>query len=472
MTMLLLMVTIYMGTMLIFNPMKNQDTRKAAEILKELKKANTEWRDVDAQTLYMTYQQKLGQERGPAKMSQEQFDKLETEAMLLAAQAKLRGALARQGDPMKASIVMKKLNDAHMILQGHYERLRSNPVWQQPVAVEPSKELPDREVSPAKVYDATVASLSEKSKTDLVWGLVSGYGLIDVIVKMTGSNPGLSYWLAAFLLALAVRIAIYPWSRKQYMFSKQMMQLQPYVKEIQEKFKDKRTGKVPQDKLPQQQQEVMALYREYGINPLAGCGPALIQMPFFLFVYQCMLHYKFEFVKGHFLWMQDGADKFLGLRLAPNLGQTDHLLILVYAVSLVVSQLLMPVSDPTNVKQQRIIGATMSVVMAFFMFSYPLPSAFTLYWTFANILATAQAIWAYKTPSAPLQKVQSVPGGHVPRGGFMDRLQTMMEEAQKQQGGNAANGKSTGKSLPERPSDNVDPEFFGKTGAPRSKKKK
>ena len=51
------------------------------------------------------------------------------------------------------------------------------------------------------------------------------------------------------------------------------------------------------------QAKTMELYKEYGINPFAGCLPALIQIPLFITVYQFMLHYQFEFQKGYFLWI-------------------------------------------------------------------------------------------------------------------------------------------------------------------------
>jgi YidC/Oxa1 family membrane protein insertase len=219
----------------------------------------------------------------------------------------------------------------------------------------------------------------------------------------------------------------------------------------------------------------MALYKEYGLNPLAGCGSALIQMPIFMVVLAAMQLYKFEFTKGTFMWIQPGATKFLGMNLASNLGQPDQLLVIIYGVSMIVSQLLMPVTDPANIRQQRLMGLGVSIMITFGMFTYVLPSAFTLYWVFANVLATAQALWAYKMPAPPLEKVQTVKGGVKPKPGFMEKLQMMMEAQAEQQKGleqkpneNPPNGKpKNGK-----PEARVDPKYFGKTGNPKKGRKK
>ncbi|MBS1713372.1 MAG: membrane protein insertase YidC [Armatimonadetes bacterium] len=472
MTMLLLFVTLYMGWQ-VFSPKKSTDSRTSEQILAEIRTANDERRDVDATTLYSAYTQKLGEERGSKKLSQEEFDKLEQAANVLVAQTKFRAAMAFASDPGKNALVHKKLNDGHMMLYMRFERLHDTALWnkeQVDVTTDGADGKPVKtKVTTDELYNKFVSELSHRNKSELVWGLFPGYYLIDFLVKLTGANAGFSYWFAALLLAAVVRIAILPWTRKQFRFGKQMMQIQPMVNELKEKYKDKK-GHVPQDKQAQLSAETMALYKEYGLNPFAGCGSALVQLPFFYAVFQCMQLYKFEFVKGSFLWIHPGATEALGLKLAPNLGQNDHLLIIVYGISMIVSQLLTPVSDPTQVRTQRIMGIVMSVMVTFFMFGYGLPSAFTLYWVFANVLATAQALYVYKVVAMPpLQKVQTVKGGVPAKTGFMDKFMTLMEEQSRAAAKGGAGGpkpESNGKS-----DIHADPNYFGKTGSPRKRKK-
>ncbi|MCG9894334.1 MAG: YidC/Oxa1 family membrane protein insertase, partial [Fimbriimonadaceae bacterium] len=219
---------------------------------------------------------------------------------------------------------------------------------------------------------------------------------------------------AALLLALAVRAIILPLAHKQIMWGRQMGQLKPYMEELKAKFTDKKTGQVTDQQAFTA--ETMKMYKEYGINPMAGCGPMLIQLPFFLAVYQCMLQYKFEFTKGSFLWIHPGSTQFLGIPLAPNLGEMDYILIAIYGVSMVVATLLQPITDPANAKQQRLMGLGIAVFFSIMMFFWPLPSAFVVYWTFTNILSTAQSLITYRLPLPPLTKVATVKGGSLPIG--------------------------------------------------------
>jgi YidC/Oxa1 family membrane protein insertase len=127
-----------------------------------------------------------------------------------------------------------------------------------------------------------------------------------------------------------------------------------------------------------------------------------------------MLQYRFEFQKGTFLWISPGASQATGGWVAPNLGERDYILIVVYAISMVVTSLLTPVSDPSNARQQRILGISVAVIFSVSMFFYPLPSAFVLYWVFTNLFATAQMLRAYRMPLPALVKVNAPGGGVYP----------------------------------------------------------
>jgi YidC/Oxa1 family membrane protein insertase len=196
------------------------------------------------------------------------------------------------------------------------------------------------------------------------------------------------------------------------MWGRQMARLGPYIKEIKERFTDKKSSQITDQQ--GYTAETMKLYKEYGMNPFSGCGPAIIQIPLFLTVYQCMQHYRFEFTKGFFLWMNPGAGSFLGIPLAPNLGERDYIMVFLYGISMVVSTLLQPVSDPSNARQGRLMGLGIALLFSVMMFFWPLPSAFVVYWTFTNILSTTQALIAYRLPLPPLEKKQSVKGGALP----------------------------------------------------------
>ncbi len=448
MTYLLFGVVVYTG-MLLFFPPRPTDTRSAAEIWTEMQKLNADGRDVTIARVLADYQRKLDEEKGQKKLTQAQVDQKVLEANVLVAHTKLKSGLYQANEKKDGVLGHQKITAGYTLFQPKFDRYRGTTLWQTPVPVSPGFGLEGATITPDRLYQAYVEDLQVRNKDQLVFGLFRGWHLIDSLIKATGSIPGFSYWFSAFLLALVVRLAVFPLAMKQFKWGRQMGQLQPYMKEIQEKFQDKKTKQVPPEKAQAFQMETMALYKEYGVNPLSGCLPALIQLPFFLGVYNCMLLYKFEFTKGTFLWIQPGAQNLGPFQIAPNLGQVDHILVLLYAVSMIASMLLTPASDPSQIKTQRIMAVVMSVIVTVFMFMFPVPSAFVLYWVFANVLATAHALWVYRMPIEPLKKVATATGGAIPVDGF----------SRNGNGNGASNG-------------SVDPEFFGKTGSPRKSKRK
>ncbi len=87
--------------------------------------------------------------------------------------------------------------------------------------------------------------------------------------------------LAIIVFTILIRLLTYPLTAQQQRSSAAMQQLQPELKKLQDKYKNDR------EKLAQEQ---MRLYREYGINPLGGCLPLVIQFPIFIALYQAIIH--------------------------------------------------------------------------------------------------------------------------------------------------------------------------------------
>lgn len=86
--------------------------------------------------------------------------------------------------------------------------------------------------------------------------------------------------LTIVVFTVLVRLITYPLTIQQQRSSKAMQVLQPELKKLQDKYKNDR------EKLAQEQ---MTLYREYGINPLGGCLPLVIQLPIMLGLYQAII---------------------------------------------------------------------------------------------------------------------------------------------------------------------------------------
>lgn len=236
---------------------------------------------------------------------------------------------------------------------------------------------------------ASLAVQAEKTASLYVNDSI-GYQVIDFTVKLTGATPAFSYWFAAVILAIIVRILVWPLATKQIMSFKRMALLQPMMKELKEKYQGQEL-----------QVQMGKLYQKYNINPLAGCWPLLVQMPFFIWIFRSMNAYRFEFHSGTFLWVSPEGHAAAPAWFGANLGEKDVPLILLYAISMIVTTLITP-TDPSQARQAKILGITMAVLFSGIMFVSPFPSAFLLYWTAINVISTAQSIYLGRVPIPPL----------------------------------------------------------------------
>ncbi len=391
----------------IFSTMNNRPkdpAKSTVSSFEQLKKANVETRDVSAASLFNEYIKELDQDVKDKKLTQEQSDLKHYEAAILTANTQIRAGLQRNETA--------RIRLGYQTLWPYQKKHLDSPGWKDiQFSVAPDTrfpEVPQTTTSGQNLFEKTSEIISRRNKTEIIWGFIPwGYVSIDALMAMTGKIPGFSYWFGALLLALVVRVIVFPFTQKTIMHSRQMSQLSPLMTKIKEEFKDD-----PQE----MNKRVMGLYKEYGLNPAAGCAPAFVQMPLFLTVYQCMLLYQFEFQKGTFLWINAATSKATHGFTAPNLGTQDNILIVLYGISMIISQMLTPISDPSQKKQMRLMGVGISVLFTFFMFTgaFPVVSGFVLYWTFTNIFATVQSLRAYRLPLEPLQKVNTKDGGVYP----------------------------------------------------------
>ena len=116
---------------------------------------------------------------------------------------------------------------------------------------------------------------------------------LDLLSKLIGN-----FGVAIIALTITVRGALFPIAQRQFASMAKMRAIQPKMKAIQERFADDKA---------RQQQEIMALYRAEGVNPLAGCLPVLLQIPIMYALYKVLLltiemrHQPFA------LWIRDLA---------------------------------------------------------------------------------------------------------------------------------------------------------------------
>jgi len=111
------------------------------------------------------------------------------------------------------------------------------------------------------------------------------------------SGLGLNMGIVLLLLTIIVKIIVFPLMKKSYLSSANMRVLRPKMDEINAKYPKKEDAML-------KQQEVMKLYSEYGVSPMGGCLPMIIQMPIWIALFNFIPNY-IEMRGESFLWADD-----------------------------------------------------------------------------------------------------------------------------------------------------------------------
>lgn len=204
-----------------------------------------------------------------------------------------------------------------------------------------------------------------------------------------------SWALSIILLTIALRAMMYPLNNWSIRSSIKMQEIAPKAKIIQEKYKkDPRKA----------QMEVMNLYRESGVNPLTGCLPVLLQMPFLIGMFY-LLKSSFPLRGAIFIpgWIDDlSAPDILFTWGQPIwfIGNELHLLPILMGLSMFLQQKLtskIP-KDPSKLsdtqKQQKMMGNMMAIL--FTVMFYNFPSGLNIYFMLSTLLGIAQQAWMTK----------------------------------------------------------------------------
>lgn len=210
----------------------------------------------------------------------------------------------------------------------------------------------------------------------LLWAMNGLYGLVG------------SYAAAIILLTLLIKTALWPIQNKATNSMRRMSLLSPKMAELREKYKDDPT---------KMNEELMKLYKDYGINPFSGCLPMLIQIPIF-FGFYAMLGSAIQLRNSEFLWIHDLSQPDT---VAHILGFPLNVLPLLMAGTMVWQMAITPkTGDPS---QQRIM---MLMPVIFVVFAYNYASALSLYWTTQNLFSIVQLYLTRNRPLPKLEKVQ------------------------------------------------------------------
>ncbi len=180
-----------------------------------------------------------------------------------------------------------------------------------------------------------------------------------------------NYGVAIILLTLGIRILLFPLMHTSTVSMRKMAKVQPKVKEIQAKYKKKKTDPQARAKM---NQEMMALYKEEGVNPMAGCLPLLVQMPLLWALYQLFLKAIELRHEPFILWITDLSAKD-PLYVTP---------ILMTATMWLQQRLAPQAGDPQQQKLMRMMPLIFGIMFLQF------PAGLVLYWLTNNVITIIQ----------------------------------------------------------------------------------
>ena len=236
------------------------------------------------------------------------------------------------------------------------------------------------------------------------WFMQAIYALLNWLFAMIGN-----FGVAIILLTVIVRLILFPIAQKQFKSMAAMRILQPKMKALQERHKDDRA------KL---QEEMIKLYREEKVNPMAGCLPIFLQIPVFYALYKVLLlavemrHQPFA------LWIHDlsAPDPMTPVNLFGYLPFTPpgFLAIGVLPILLGVTMWLqMRLNPPATDPVQQQVFALMPWILMVIMSSFA--AGLQLYWVTNNILTIAQQRLLYaRYPGMKASLNAGVAGGPAP----------------------------------------------------------
>ena len=269
-----------------------------------------------------------------------------------------------------------------------------------------------------------------ESSIPLGWGIFGWLNRFIFLPLFGFLSSFLPHGIAIILMTIIVRLGMSPVTYKSYVSQIKMKVLRPEIEELNKKYKDNAVKR---------QQETMSLYNRAGANPMAGCIPALLQLPVFYALFT-FFPVAFELRKKSFLWADDlsSYDSILDIGFSiPFYG--DHVSLFPILASIAIffytqmttGQQAMP--QQPGMPNMKIIMYLMPLMMLFFFNNYA--SGLSLYYFVSNLLTIflMLVIKNYIIDDDKIHaKIEENKKKPKKTGGFSARLQKAMEEAEKQ----------------------------------------
>lgn len=197
-------------------------------------------------------------------------------------------------------------------------------------------------------------------------------GILGFFYSVTAMLGCQNYGIAIILMTIAIKLCLYPLTVKQIRSMKAMQEIQPAMKKIQAQYKNN-----PQ----MMQQQMAALYKDAGVNPLAGCLPLLAQMPILMGIFYALRDLNY-----------DGGANFLWLT---TLSEPDPMYILpvLSALTTFLQQKQTSANNAAN-PQMKMMMLFMPLFIGWISLNFP--AGLVIYWVTMNIMQILQTWWMYR----------------------------------------------------------------------------
>ena len=248
------------------------------------------------------------------------------------------------------------------------------------------------------------------------------------------SSMGLSMGIVILLMTIIVKVLVLPTTWKSFISSAKMRALKPYVDKINAKYPK-------QEDALKKQQETMALYREYNVNPMGGCLPMLIQTPVFMALFFFVPN-AIELRQESFLWASDlsAYDDLISWNMhIPLLGNHLSLFCLLFSLTTVLNQIIMmKQQDMGNNPQMAAMKWMMYIMPVMFFFIFNEYASGLSYYYFISGLIGIITMWIMRRMTdekkllAQLEANKKAPATHKPTG-LMAKLEALQKEQERLQ---------------------------------------
>ena len=205
-----------------------------------------------------------------------------------------------------------------------------------------------------------------------IWNTIFVKPLAWVIIKLGGLVK--NYGLAIIIITLALRLAVMPVTKKTAMQSENMKKAQPELEKLEKKYRDCTS----QQEMMMKSQEMLAIYKKYNINPMAGCVFVLIQIPLFFAFYESMNRLPVIF-EGKFLGLNLGMSPLTAMKA----GQWYYIILVILVVAVTYFSFKMNQTASMGAEQEKSMKMTTNIMIVFISIaSFSISTSIALYWIF------------------------------------------------------------------------------------------